>query len=74
MDKPFSLKYRETRQSIANIINTSNLPADIIQSIMSELLSEVKYQADRLYINDLQSYNEALNKQKPDCSDKQNDD
>lgn len=62
-DKPFSIKYRETKQTLINSINHSGLPIDVIGSIVEGILAEIKSQSDMAYMNDLKAYNEALAKE-----------
>lgn len=62
-EKPFSMIYRETKKQIVDIINTSKLPADVLLSIMNSLTIEIANQADMAYSNDLQHYQESLNKE-----------
>lgn len=63
MDKPFSMKYRDTKQTLINSINNSGLPIDVIGSIVEGILAEIKNQSDMAYMNDLKAYNEALAKE-----------
>ena len=63
IDKPFSIKYREIKQTLINSINHSGLPIDVIESIVEGILAEIKSQSEIAYINDVKAYNEALEKE-----------
>lgn len=60
MNKPSTIVYEEFKQNLANLINTSGLPAFIIESVLRDYLSEVKAMAQRQYQMDKAEYEKAL--------------
>ena len=68
MNKPITVAREETKAKIAEVINTSGLPAFIIEPILSDFLMEVKSVAKQQYEYDKQQYLEFLknNEEKKD--------
>lgn len=62
MDKTLSIKIRETRSGLVNVINDSELPADVLQMLVKDLLVEITQLADQAYQNDMKVYAESLKK------------
>lgn len=60
MDKPSSILYKEFRGKIIEAINTSGLPAFVINLTLSQLLKEVQALEEKQLNTDLDSYNAAL--------------
>ena len=60
MNKPSTIIYEEFKQNLANLINTSGLPAFIIEPVLRDYLSEVKAMAQRQYQMDKAEYEKAL--------------
>ena len=60
MNKPSTIIYEEFKQNLANLINTSGLPAFIIEPVLRDYLSEVKAMAQRQYQMDKAEYDKAL--------------
>lgn len=60
MDKPITLKYEELKQSLANLINNSGLPAFMIESILQSYLYETKMTVQRQYQLDKDRYTKSL--------------
>lgn len=60
MNKPSTIVYEEFKQNLANLINTSGLPAFIIEPVLRDYLSEVKAMAQRQYQMDKAEYEKAL--------------
>lgn len=64
MNKPSTIIYEEFKQNLANLINTSGLPAFIIEPVLRDYLSEVKAMAQRQYQMDKAEYDKALQETK----------
>lgn len=60
MNKPSTIIYEEFKQNLANLINTSGLPAFIIEPVLRDYLSEVKAMAQRQYQMDKAEYDKVL--------------
>lgn len=58
MDKPISLRIRELRQGICNLINQSGLPISVIELVVSDVYGEVQVVSNKNYESDLLSYKE----------------
>lgn len=50
MEKPFSVKLRETRDSILQTLNNSGLPIDVMDMLLGEIRTVVHAQAEQEYI------------------------
>ena len=59
MNKPISMVINETRISLANVLNKSNLPPCILEMIVKELYDEIKYVAAMQLKQDTEAYNKA---------------
>ena len=60
MNKPSTIIYEEFKQDLANLINTSGLPAFIIEPVLRDYLSEIRALAQRQYQMDKAEYEKAL--------------
>lgn len=58
MDKPISLRIRELRQGICDLINQSGLPISVIELVVSDVYGEVQVVSNKNYESDLLSYKE----------------
>lgn len=58
--KPITVAQQEFISTLANLINTSSLPAFIIEPILKDMYNEVRDAAKRQYINDKNRYEQAL--------------
>lgn len=71
MDKPLSLRIKETKQTLVNTINSSQLHPYILDSIMKDLYNEIHI----LYVNqskqEIEAYNAELSKQKQEKENKE---
>lgn len=52
--KPVSVAYRETKVKLAEILNNSNLPIDMVVSILDNFLAQATMQAEKAYQEDLE--------------------
>lgn len=62
MEKPITLLREEFIKNITQTINTSGLPAFVIEPILSALTEEIKTVARRQYENDKLKYEQSLKK------------
>lgn len=73
MDKPMSLRIEETKATLVNAINDSQLHPYILDSILKDLYNEIHI----LYMNqskqEIESYNAELMKQKETEKQEAND-
>jgi hypothetical protein len=73
MDKPLSLRIEETKQTLVNTINSSQLHPYILDSIVKDLYNEIHI----LYMNqskqEIEAYNAELMKQKETEEQETND-
>ena len=60
MNKPITVIREETKEKIADVINSSGLPAFIIEPILQEFLIETKNVAMRQYEHDKKQYELSL--------------
>ena len=60
MNKPITIIREEIKDKIAEVINTSGLPAFIIEPILSDFLIEVRNVAKHQYEYDKQQYELSL--------------
>lgn len=56
MDKPLSIRYVELKQTMADLINRSGLPAFVIESMMMNFARELAESAAKQYQYDVQQY------------------
>lgn len=59
MNKPISMTINETRLSLLNVLNTSNLPPCILEMIIKDLYSEAKQLSTFQLKQDTETYNRA---------------
>lgn len=59
MNKPISMVINETRISLLNVLNTSNLPPCILEMIIKDLYSEAKQLSTLQLKQDTETYNKA---------------
>ena len=60
MNKPITVVREETKQMIANVINDSGLPAFVIEPILQEFLTEIRYVAKKQYETEKAQYEQFL--------------
>lgn len=60
MRKPTTIARVEFIENLIQLINSSDLPAFVIEPILSSVLLDVRKDMDIQYKRDLQAYNEAL--------------
>jgi hypothetical protein len=67
MNKPFTIKVQETEQKIVEIINTSQLPAYVLKTMLINMINEL----DNIDAEEIKKYNEEqLSQEKEKESDK----
>lgn len=59
MNKPISMTINETRISLANVLNTSNLPPCILEMIVKELYDEARHISSVQLKQDEENYTKA---------------
>lgn len=57
MDKPLSIRIKELRQDICDLINNSGLPISVIELIVSDVYGEVQTVSHKFYEHDLAEFN-----------------
>jgi len=60
MNKPFSIAYKEFKDELANLINGSNMPPFIIESVLQNYLYEVSEIVKNQYRVDVAQYEKML--------------
>ena len=60
MNKPITVICEEFKQSLANLINDSGLPAFVIESILQNYLNEARIAMNRQYQIDKDKYEKTL--------------
>lgn len=60
MNKPVSVAYEDLKSGIAELINASNLPAFVIESVIKEFLIEISDVAKKQYKYDKEQYEASL--------------
>lgn len=60
ISKPFSVVCTEFKQSLAELINTSNLPMFVVESVLQNYLNEVNTLAKNQYNYEKSQYEQAL--------------
>ena len=60
INKPITIVKEEVVNEIANVINSSMLPAFVLENILRDMYLEVKAMAQRQYEIDKQRYEESL--------------
>lgn len=60
MDKPISLKIKDFKNDVVNLINTSGLPLFIVEPILKEVLVAVQNKAEQEYQQDILKYEQSL--------------
>lgn len=60
MNKPISMVINETRLSLANVLNTSNLPSCILEMIVKDLYDEARHISSVQLKQDEENYTKAL--------------
>ncbi len=58
--KPASVERAEFISSLVALINTSSLPAFVLESILKDIYNDVHNLAQKQYEDDLKRYNEAV--------------
>lgn len=61
MNKPISLLIKDSKQSIINTINETNLPPCLLEPIIKEIYFEVQGLVKQELVKDEKDYNESLN-------------
>lgn len=54
MNKPFTIQVQETEQKIVEIINTSQLPAYVLKTMLINMINEL----DNIDAEEIRKYNE----------------
>lgn len=60
MNKPFSIAYKEFKDGLANLINNSNMPPFIIESVLQNCLYEISEVVKNQYKIDATQYEKAI--------------
>lgn len=60
MNKPFSIVYKEFKEGLANLINSSNLHPSVIESILQNYLYEISNVANNQYRTEKIQYEKFL--------------
>lgn len=60
MNKPSTIIYEEFKQNLANLINSSGLPAFVIEPVLQNYLNETRMIIQRQYQSDLVEYEKSL--------------
>ena len=60
MNKPITLVYEEFKANLMYLINSSGLPAFVIEPVLLQYASEVKAAANSQYEEDLEKYQSGL--------------
>ena len=64
MDKPLSMRIRELRQGICDLVNDSGLPISVIELVVSDVYGEVQVVSNKMYEQDMANFSsEENNKQ-----------
>lgn len=69
MEKPTSIVYQEFRDNLVRLINTSGLPAFIIESVLKETLDEVIKIKQTQFEKDMIAWNESLREEQHETED-----
>lgn len=64
IQKPITLRREEFKTQLADLINSSGMYAFVIESILSEFLAETRMAMQRQYQDDLNKYNNEIEKMK----------
>lgn len=64
MNKPITVVYEELKEKLADLINTSGLPAFMIESILKDYLNETRIVAERQFRMDKAKYEQSLSDNK----------
>ena len=73
MDKPLSLKIEETKTTIVNAINNSQLHPYILDSIIKDIYNEIHILCMNQSKQEIEAYNAELMKQKETEEQESND-
>ena len=74
MNKPITIVREEVKEKIAEVINTSGLPAFVIEPIINDFLMEVRNVAKQQYEYDKYQYELALKQKNEEVNNKKVDD
>lgn len=69
MNKPITIVREEIKDKIAEVINSSGLPAFVIEPILNDFLIEVRNIAKHQYEYDKQQYEMTLKKESDEKAD-----
>lgn len=69
MEKPTSIVYQEFRENLVRLINSSGLPAFIIESVLKETLDEVTKIKQTQFEKDMIAWNESLREEENETED-----
>lgn len=69
MEKPTSIVYQEFRENLVRLINTSGLPAFIIEPVLKETLDEVIKIKQTQFEKDMIAWNESLREEENETED-----
>ena len=70
INKPIIVAREEFRSNLANLINTSGLPIYVIEPVLNDILSEVVRVSQLQYQKELKQYQEALDNDKDEDTNK----
>lgn len=60
MEKPMLLARKEFIDNLANLINTSKLPAIILEPILEDMLSQTKTAINQQYLTEKEEYEKSI--------------
>lgn len=69
MEKPTSVVYQEFRENLVRLINSSGLPAFIIEPVLKETLDEVIKIKQTQFEKDMIAWNESLREEENETED-----
>lgn len=61
MNKPITIIYEELKRDIAELINASNLPPFVLESLIKDFFIEISDVAKKQYEHDKEQYESELN-------------
>lgn len=64
MEKPTSIRLKDFKNDVVNLVNDSGLPLFCIEPVLRELLSAVQTKAEEQYLTDKATYDKFLQENK----------
>lgn len=64
MEKPTTLKIKETREEIIKLVNASDLPAFVIANVVKEISEEIQQISENIARKEEEMYKQSLNEEK----------